>query len=193
MTLDHYKALDYLPADQGGICAPATISCCFYVNTSGLIKKRASQLPEKASCRLRQISYGITYTWNLKKQYKWTYLTKRNRVTDVENELMVTSEGGRKGQIGRLGLTYINYYIYIYPTHCNPMNCSPPGSSAHGDSPGKNTWVGCHALLSGSSQPRDLTQVSCTAGGLFMVWAIRELYIKEITNKNLLCSRGNST
>jgi len=29
------------------------------------------------------------------------------------------------------------------------MNCSPPGSSAHGDFPGKNTGVGCHALLQG--------------------------------------------
>ena len=29
------------------------------------------------------------------------------------------------------------------------MNCSPPGSSVHGDSPGKNTGVGCHALLPG--------------------------------------------
>ena len=35
------------------------------------------------------------------------------------------------------------------PTLCNPMNCSPPGSSVHGDSPGKNTRVGCHALLCG--------------------------------------------
>ena len=34
-------------------------------------------------------------------------------------------------------------------TLCNPMDCSPPGSSAHGDSPGKNTGVGCHALLQG--------------------------------------------
>ena len=32
---------------------------------------------------------------------------------------------------------------------CNPMDCSPPGSSVHGDSPGKNTGVGCHALLQG--------------------------------------------
>ena len=31
-------------------------------------------------------------------------------------------------------------------TVCDPMDCSPPGSSAHGDSPGKNTGVGCHAL-----------------------------------------------
>ena len=25
------------------------------------------------------------------------------------------------------------------------MNFSPPGTSVHGDSPGKNTGVGCHA------------------------------------------------
>ena len=33
------------------------------------------------------------------------------------------------------------------PTLCNPMDCSPPGSSVHGDSPGKNTGVGFHAIL----------------------------------------------
>ena len=26
-------------------------------------------------------------------------------------------------------------------TLCDPMNCSPPGSSVHGDSPGKNSGV----------------------------------------------------
>ena len=34
-------------------------------------------------------------------------------------------------------------------TLCNPMDCSPLGSSVHGDSPGKNTGVACHALLQG--------------------------------------------
>jgi len=34
-------------------------------------------------------------------------------------------------------------------TLCNPMDCSPLGSSVHGDSPGKNTEIGCHALLQG--------------------------------------------
>ena len=29
------------------------------------------------------------------------------------------------------------------------MDCSPPGPSVHGDSPGKNTGVGCHALIQG--------------------------------------------
>ena len=31
----------------------------------------------------------------------------------------------------------------------NPMDFSLPGSSVHGDSPGKNIGVGCHALLEG--------------------------------------------
>ena len=34
-------------------------------------------------------------------------------------------------------------------TLCDPVDCSPPGSSVHGDSPGKSTGVGCHALLQG--------------------------------------------
>ena len=29
----------------------------------------------------------------------------------------------------------------------NPMDCSPPISSLHGDSPGKSAGVGCHAFL----------------------------------------------
>ena len=45
-------------------------------------------------------------------------------------------------------------YIYIYmcyaqscPTLYDPMDCSPPGSSVHGDYPSKSTGVGCNALI----------------------------------------------
>ena len=34
-------------------------------------------------------------------------------------------------------------------TLCDPVDCSPSGSSVHGDSPGKNTGVGCQAPLQG--------------------------------------------
>ena len=34
-------------------------------------------------------------------------------------------------------------------TLCDPMQCSPPGPSVPGDSPGKNIGMGCHALLQG--------------------------------------------
>ena len=37
-------------------------------------------------------------------------------------------------------------------TFCNPMDYSLPDSSVHRDSPGKNTGVGCHALLQGGDR-----------------------------------------
>ena len=52
-------------------------------------------------------------------------------------------------------------------TLCDPMDCSPPGSSVHGDSPGRNTGVGCFALLQGIFPTWDQTGVSCIAGGFF--------------------------
>ena len=54
------------------------------------------------------------------------------------------------------------------------MDCSLPGSSIHGDSPGKNTRVGYHALLQGIFLTQNQTQVSCIAGGPFTIWASRE-------------------
>ena len=38
----------------------------------------------------------------------------------------------------------------LYPTLCDPMDCSPSGSSVHGICfPDENTGVGCHFLLRG--------------------------------------------
>ena len=44
------------------------------------------------------------------------------------------------------------YYIHmcvLRSTLCDPMECSPPGSSIREFIPGKNTGVGCHFLLQG--------------------------------------------
>ena len=56
-------------------------------------------------------------------------------------------------------------------TLCNPMDCSPPGSYVQGDSPGKNTGVGCHAFLQGifltqGSNPPLLCLLHWQAGSL---------------------------
>ena len=40
-------------------------------------------------------------------------------------------------------------FTKLCPTLWDPTDCSPPGSSVHEDSPGKNTGVGCYALLQG--------------------------------------------
>ena len=58
------------------------------------------------------------------------------------------------------------------------MDCSPPGSSAHGIlQPRILQWVGI-PFARGSSQPRDQTQVSHIAGRFFTFWAIREALIE---------------
>ena len=49
-------------------------------------------------------------------------------------------------------------------TLCDPMDRRPPGSSLHRASPGKNTGVGCHALLQGIFLTQDCTGFSCVWG-----------------------------
>ena len=52
---------------------------------------------------------------------------------------------------------------------CDPINCSPPGSSFHGI---LQEWVAIP--FSRSSWPRDQTLVSCIAGEFFTIWATRK-------------------
>ena len=47
-----------------------------------------------------------------------------------------------------LTLGFVLHFVTQFcPTLCGPMDCSLPGSSVHGESPGRNTAVGCHVLL----------------------------------------------
>ena len=58
-------------------------------------------------------------------------------------------------------------------TLCNPMDCSPPGSSFHGTLQARILeWVTI-PFSRGSSQPRGQNWVSCTAGRFFIVWVTR--------------------
>ena len=51
----------------------------------------------------------------------------------------------------------------LCPTLCDPIGSSPPDSSVHGDSLGKNTRVGSHALLQGifQTQGSNLRLLNC--------------------------------
>ena len=53
------------------------------------------------------------------------------------------------------------------PPLCDPMDCRPPGSSAHGDSPASILEHAAMPASRGSSQPRDSIPVSHVAGGFF--------------------------
>ena len=58
----------------------------------------------------------ISFICEIEKSYKWTFLQTRNRLTDIENKLIVTkAESGGEGQqekrIRNLGLTNTHYNI----------------------------------------------------------------------------------
>ena len=60
-------------------------------------------------------------------------------------------------------------------TLCDPMDCSPSGSSVHGIFQARILeWVAI-SFFRGSFQPRNLTQVSCIAGRLLTIWATMEV------------------
>ena len=81
------------------------------------------------------------------------------------------------------------------PTLCDPMICNTPGSSVYGDSPGKNTGVGCHALFQGifptqGSNPglphcrQILYQLTCQ-GSTFKHSLGQDKFISNIQNETL--------
>ena len=71
------------------------------------------------------------------------------------------------------------------PTLCDPIDYSPPGSSVHGDSPVKNTGVGCHALLQEIFQTQGLNPGIPPCSRFFTIWATREACSFDVNNKEL--------
>ena len=82
-------------------------------------------------------------------------------------------------------------YVYVYVSYecmlaqllescvtpCDPMDCSPPGSSIHRILQARILeWVAI-SFSRGSSWPRDWTWVSHIAGRCFNLWATREAHI----------------
>ena len=62
------------------------------------------------------------------------------------------------------------------PTLCDPMDCSPPGSSVQEILQARiREWIAI-PFSRGSSQPRHRTQVSRIAGRRFTIWATKEAH-----------------
>ena len=61
---------------------------------------------------------------------------------------------------------------------CDPMDCSPPGSSVHGDSPDKNTGVGYHALLQGIFPTQGSNPGLPHCRWFFTIWAMRATWVE---------------
>ena len=71
-------------------------------------------------------------------------------------------------------LLLLLFSCQVMSDSCDPMDCSPPGSSVHGISQARILeWVAI-SFSRGSSRPRDWTCVSYIAGGFSISWTTRE-------------------
>ena len=79
-------------------------------------------------------------------------------------------------------------------TLCDPMDCSLPGSFIHEILQARILECIAISLSRGSSQPRDLTQVSCVAGRFFTV--LKDKLVRKLSSEELMllnCGVGEDT
>ena len=126
---------------------------------------------------------GLGFLWYggwILNTWKWNL---HNGDIDIENRLVDLGRE-RVGQIERITWEHILWKVkkvkvkfsQMCPILCNPMDCSPPGSSVH-EIPQARILEWVAILFSRkSSWPRDRTWISCIACRFFTVWATREAY-----------------
>ena len=100
-----------------------------------------------------------------------------------------------KDDFSKPGFLNLSIHILICaqscPTLCDPMDCSPWGPSVHGDSPGKNTGVGCHALLQVIFPTQGLNPGLLHCRWIFTIWATRWKVVAEWLDAGFLASGGD--
>ena len=110
----------------------------------------------------------------------WKITSMVNTSNDQYNELNVCIPPKFLFWSPLLSLSFLLSCISLFTT---PWTM-PTGLLCPWNSLGKNTGVGCHFLLqeilsNPGTEPKDQTQVFCTAGRLFTVWATREAPLKS--------------
>ena len=69
----------------------------------------------------------------------------------------------------------------LCPTLCDLMICNPPGSSVHGDPPGKNAGVGCHPFFQGIFPTQGSNSGLPHCRRILYHWATKEA-LKQLEN-----------
>ena len=82
-----------------------------WVSSSEVSERRACYTEWRMSERVKQLSYINAHILNLGKWYRWTYLQSRNRDTDIENRFVDTAREGEDGQMERVALKHVHYYM----------------------------------------------------------------------------------
>ena len=120
-----------------------------------------------------KISYIKANIWNLEIWHWWAYL--QGSMETQRTDLRTQWGKQRVGPTERAALTYMALCCAEPLSRVqlwDPVDCSPLGSSVHGDSPGKNPGVGCYALLQGIFLAQGLNPglLSPLAGRFFCIF-----------------------
>ena len=109
----------------------------------------------------------------------WPKLSQLKSATHVQNRLESREPGGGNHSWEEIKTVNVCWALLLpsgfsHVCLCDPMDCRPLGSSVHGDSQGKNTGVGCHALLQGIFLTQGLNPGLLHYRQILYHWANRE-------------------
>ena len=90
------------------------------------------------------------FFWYLHVIFFRVQLSNAKFIHIVVQSLLLTSKTLSSSSQSEIKIESVSHSV-VYD-HLKPMDCSPPGFSVHGNSPGKNTEVGFHTLLQGIFQ-----------------------------------------
>ena len=103
------------------------------------LAQRASYRPYCASLSpgFRGRGEDTAHLWGVASSHSWTLAL----VFGTVNKVVKTQRGSALLVPGSLRAVHLSLCVQLF------ADCSPLGSSVHGDSPGKNTGAGCHSLF----------------------------------------------
>ena len=144
--LTQHDQVGFIPGMQGLFNIHKTINVIRHINE--LKDKNHIIISIDVGKAFDKIQYPFMIKTLQKMGIEGTYLSILKTIYDSESESEVTQS---------------------CPTLCDPMDCSLPGSSVHRIFQARVLeWV-ASSFSRASSQPRDRTQVSCTAGRCFTI------------------------
>ena len=132
----HWIRVCFLPGPPGLRCRERTLSLCQFV-----FKVKLTSLEErKRSSGIISVLFTVLHTpWGRVTATDFFFFFLPHHVTckDLSSQTRDWKHW------------VLCWVTQSCPTVCEPLDCSLPGSPLHGDSPGKDTGVGFHALLQG--------------------------------------------
>ena len=137
--------------------------------------KRVLPLP-LVDGRVARMHWSIMEHTSFRVRQPWAWITTMSLISFVTQANYLTSQC--LNIICKMGILIYTFKkaLCLVAQSCStlydPMDCSQPGFSGHGDSPGKNTGVGNLSLVQGIFLTQESNQ--SIAGRFFTSWATRE-------------------